>query len=178
MYWKNREILPFFAFSLLSIPTFLSILLNILLLSAAEVPLVMLLQTALVFAFAPFIVNAGLAYKGVDWSSTLTLEKSGKSFKTTDGKTATFETILKASGVNTVRQRLWINPSDGVYNLAYNIELGKRAKAAGLGVYLDLHFSDTWADPAHQVLEQSISRVIFHADDSILDTAQGLAIKH
>jgi arabinogalactan endo-1,4-beta-galactosidase len=151
-YWKNREILLFCPFYLFSIPRLIQSSSDNQLVSAAEVKSAMLLQTVFLFALPPFIVNAGLAYKGVDWSSTLTLEKSGKSFKTTDGKTAAFETILKSSGVNTVRQRLWVNPSDGVYNLAYNIELGKRAKAAGLGVYLDLHFSDTWADPAHQVL--------------------------
>ncbi|KAH8667405.1 glycoside hydrolase family 53 protein [Tricladium varicosporioides] len=105
----------------------------------------------LVGVLAPF-GNAALTYKGVDWSSTLMLENSGKSFKTTSGATASFESILKSSGVNTVRQRLWVNPSDGNYNLAYNIKLAQRAKAAGLSVYLDLHFSDTWADPAHQTL--------------------------
>jgi arabinogalactan endo-1,4-beta-galactosidase len=79
------------------------------------------------------------------------LENSGKSYKTTSGTSQAFETILKSSGANTVRQRLWVNPSDGNYNLAYNVKLAQRAKAAGLSVYLDLHFSDTWADPAHQV---------------------------
>lgn len=49
-------------------------------------------------------------------------------------------------------QRVWVNPSDGIYNLDYNIALAKRAGNAGLSVYLDLHFSDTWADPAHQAL--------------------------
>jgi arabinogalactan endo-1,4-beta-galactosidase len=71
------------------------------------------------------------------------LENSGKSYKTTSGTSQAFETILKSSGVNTVRQRLWVTPSDGNYNLAYNIKLAQRAKAAGLGVYLDMHFSDT-----------------------------------
>lgn len=47
-------------------------------------------------------------------------------------------------------QRIWVNPSDGIYDLDYNIELAKRAGNAGLSVYLDLHFSDTWADPGHQ----------------------------
>ncbi|CZT47696.1 probable arabinogalactan endo-1,4-beta-galactosidase [Rhynchosporium secalis] len=60
--------------------------------------------------------------------------------------------VLVASGVNTVRQRLWVNPSDGNYNLAYNLKLARRAKAAGLNVYLDIHFSDTWADPGHQII--------------------------
>jgi len=80
------------------------------------------------------------------------LEKEGKSYRTTSGSVASFESILKSSGVNTVRSRLWVNPSGGTYDLAYNIALGKRAKAAGLGVYLDMHFSDTWADPGHQAI--------------------------
>lgn len=45
---------------------------------------------------------------------------------------------------------MWVNPSDGIYNLDYNIALAKRAGNAGLSVYLDLHLSDTWADPSHQ----------------------------
>jgi arabinogalactan endo-1,4-beta-galactosidase len=112
----------------------------------------MLFSNLVLCALAP-VVSAALTYKGVDWSSTSMLETGGKSFKTTAGTTATFETILVSSGVNTVRQRLWVNPSNGYYNLAYNIKLAQRAKAAGLGVYLDLHFSDTWADPGHQVLQ-------------------------
>ncbi|KAH8817245.1 glycoside hydrolase family 53 protein [Xylogone sp. PMI_703] len=91
-----------------------------------------------------------LTYNGVDWSSLLVEEAAGISYKTTSGATQPLETILKNNGVNTVRQRLWVNPSNGQYNLAYNINLAKRARTAGLNVYLDMHFSDTWADPGHQ----------------------------
>ncbi|KAM3066661.1 hypothetical protein ACMFMG_002373 [Clarireedia jacksonii] len=93
---------------------------------------------------------AALTYKGVDWSSVAVEEASGYSYKNTAGTTQPLETILKASGVNTVRQRVWVNPSGGSYNLDYNLKLAKRAKAAGLNIYLDLHLSDTWADPSHQ----------------------------
>ncbi|KAF2655158.1 glycoside hydrolase family 53 protein [Lophiostoma macrostomum CBS 122681] len=94
---------------------------------------------------------AGLAYKGVDWSSLLIEEKAGKTYKNAAGTTQPLETILKNAGVNTVRQRIWVNPSDGNYNLDYNIKLAKRAKAAGLQIYLDFHYSDNWADPGKQV---------------------------
>ncbi|KAF7900050.1 hypothetical protein EAF00_004386 [Botryotinia globosa] len=104
-----------------------------------------------VLAFAPQVF-AALTYKGVDWSSVSVEEKSGYTYKNTAGTTQALETILKASGVNTVRQRIWVNPSSGQYNLAYNLALAKRAKAAGLNIYLDLHFSDTWADPSHQAI--------------------------
>jgi len=49
-----------------------------------------------------------------------------------------------------VRQRLWVNPDGGDYDIDYNVKLAKRAHALGLKVYLDIHFSDTWADPSHQ----------------------------
>jgi arabinogalactan endo-1,4-beta-galactosidase len=95
--------------------------------------------------------QASLAYKGVDWSSLPLEEAAGYTYKTTSGTTKALETILKASGVNTVRQRLWVNPSSGDYDLAYNLKLAARAHKAGMGIYLDMMFSDTWTDPGAQV---------------------------
>jgi len=96
------------------------------------------------------ITQAALTYKGVDWSSLFIEENSGHKYINPSGATQPLETILKSSGVNTVRQRVWVNPSGGSYNLDYNLNLTKRAQDAGLKVYLDFHFSDTWADPGHQ----------------------------
>ncbi|KAK3936487.1 glycoside hydrolase [Diplogelasinospora grovesii] len=96
--------------------------------------------------------SASLTYKGVDWSSVTVEENAGITYKTASGATEPLEKILAENGVNTVRQRVWVNPSGGTYNVAYNLALAKRAKAAGLGVYLDFHFSDTWADPGHQTI--------------------------
>jgi len=100
--------------------------------------------------FLVWSTHAALSHKGVDWSSLLVEEKAGRSYKTTSGQTLPLETLLKRSGVNTIRQRLWVNPAKGDYNLQYNIRLAKRARAAGLNVYLNMHYSDNWADPAHQ----------------------------
>jgi len=99
--------------------------------------------------FVPRVL-ASLTYKGVDWSSFTIESNEGKKYSTSSGTTEALQTILVGSGVNTVRQRVWVNPSGGDYNLDYNLALGKLAHAAGLGIYLDLHFSDTWADPGHQ----------------------------
>ena len=95
--------------------------------------------------------SAALQFKGVDWSSVLVEEAAGKTYKNSANNVYPLETLLKASGVNTVRQRIWEAPSGGTYDLAYNIKLAKRAKAAGLKVFLDVHYSSTWADPTHQV---------------------------
>lgn len=96
---------------------------------------------------------ASLTYRGADISSLLIEEKAGIAYKNLNGQTQALEYILKANGVNSIRQRVWVNPSDGSYNLDYNVKLAKRMRAAGMSIYLDLHFSDTWADPSHQVRE-------------------------
>ncbi|KAJ4245257.1 hypothetical protein NW762_014127 [Fusarium torreyae] len=105
------------------------------------------------FRFLAFLsycsVALALTYKGADWSSVTIEEKKGIKY-TNGGSAQPLEKILAANGVNSVRQRVWVNPSNGDYNLDYNLKLAKRAKAAGLSVYLTLHFSDTWADPANQ----------------------------
>jgi arabinogalactan endo-1,4-beta-galactosidase len=95
-------------------------------------------------------VSASLTYRGVDWSSATVEERSGRTYKAASGTAQPLEQILTSNGVNVVRQRVWVNPANGDYNLAYNLALAKRAKAQGLDVYLDLHYSDTWADPGHQ----------------------------
>ncbi|KAF2770590.1 arabinogalactan endo-1,4-beta-galactosidase [Teratosphaeria nubilosa] len=110
-----------------------------------------MLLTTLLAAGLPCL-HAALTYKGVDWSSLLIEEADGKSYSDTDGTPGSLETILVNNGVTTVRQRLWYNPSNGDYNLAYNLKLAKRAHKAGLKIYLDIHFSDTWADPDDQAV--------------------------
>lgn len=101
--------------------------------------------------FTP-LVSAALQYRGADISSLLIEEDSGISYKSVSDQSESLETILTANGVNAIRQRLWVNQSDGSYNLDYNLELAKRMVAAGMVIYLDMHFSDTWADPGHQVI--------------------------
>jgi arabinogalactan endo-1,4-beta-galactosidase len=59
-------------------------------------------------------------------------------------------TTLKNAGCNTIRIRLWKNPADGHSGLAEVKALAARVKQAGLKVWLTVHYSDTWADPAVQ----------------------------
>jgi arabinogalactan endo-1,4-beta-galactosidase len=54
-------------------------------------------------AFLPLFTAAavaGLANKGVDWSSLLVEEAAGKTYKNAAGTIQPLETILKANGVN------------------------------------------------------------------------------
>jgi arabinogalactan endo-1,4-beta-galactosidase len=68
--------------------------------------------------------------------------------------------IFKEHGANMIRLRLWNNPQwiKTVYNASTPIYSGfddvaksiGRAKAVGLAVDLDFHYSDIWADPGKQ----------------------------
>lgn len=59
-------------------------------------------------------------------------------------------TTLKNAGCNTIRIRLWQNPSFGHSGLTEVKTLATRVKQAGLKVWLTVHYSDTWADPGTQ----------------------------
>lgn len=107
------------------------------------------------------ITDADGFYRGADVSSYLSIKNSGAIYKDKDGNTLNdveFFKLLKDSGVNTVRIRVWNNPFDtkgrgyggGNNDLAAAIKMGKWATEAGLGVLIDFHYSDFWADPGKQ----------------------------
>lgn len=87
--------------------------------------------------------------RGVDVSFLKKIEDNNGIFKE-NGVSKNALQIFKDHGVNYVRLRLWNNPSDGYSNLASTIALAKMIKQAGMNWLLDFHYSDTWADPAHQ----------------------------
>lgn len=97
---------------------------------------------------------SALTYRGADFSSVVNLENSGKSYKD-NGATTKLETILKNHGANLARIRIWTSTDNSQYSLNYGLALAKRAQAAGLGIMVDLHYSDTWADPGKQAIPSS-----------------------
>ncbi|KAJ0425166.1 family 53 glycosyl hydrolase [Aspergillus carlsbadensis] len=99
----------------------------------------------------PLVAHAALTYRGVDISSLLVEEEAGVEYKNLNGEVQPLEYILADNGVNSIRQRFWVNPEEGNYDIDYNIELAKRAHAAGHSIYVNLHLSDGWADPGKQI---------------------------
>lgn len=69
--------------------------------------------------------------------------------------------FMAAQGVNFVRLRLWVDPADGASGLAEVLGMAQRAKALDLGLLLDFHFSDTWADPANQTKPAAWAELTF-----------------
>jgi len=88
--------------------------------------------------------------RGMDISSLPKNEAYGASYKNAGGVATNAITVLKDSGVNYARIKVWLNPADGYNNKARVLALATRAKAAGMGLLIDFHYSDTWADPGAQ----------------------------
>lgn len=59
-------------------------------------------------------------------------------------------TTLKNAGCNTIRVRLWKNPINAHSGFNEVKTFAQRIKQAGMKVWLTVHYSDTWADPANQ----------------------------
>lgn len=110
---------------------------------------------------AASLINSESFIRGVDISALYDLEKNGAVFYNSDDKEEDMLSILKANGVNTVRIRLWNDPynansTPSLPNYGYNTlakakSMGVRAKALGLKVLLDFHYSDTWTHPGQQL---------------------------
>lgn len=84
----------------------------------------------------------GLQYRGADFSSLINVENQGIRYKD-NGTTLPFETILKNRGCNLARIRIWTSTRYNEYSLEHGLALAKRAAAAGMDIYVDLHYSDT-----------------------------------
>ena len=95
---------------------------------------------------------------GADVSSLLSLEAGGRVFYGFDGREQDLLKTLSESGVNYIRVRVWNDPFDsdgngyggGNCTVDTAIELGRRAAEYGMGLLVDLHYSDFWADPGKQ----------------------------
>lgn len=87
--------------------------------------------------------------KGVDLSELLAVEEHGGVYKE-NGVPKDALAIFSDHGINYVRLRIWHTPAQGYDNLDKTLEMAVRIKAAGLKFLLDFHYSDSWADPAHQ----------------------------
>ena len=94
--------------------------------------------------------------RGFDASMVYAVEKAGGVYYNENDEAEDIFNILKRNGVNWIRLRVWNDPdwtdsgSQGWNDLNVTKTLAVRAKAAGMKLLLDFHYSDTWADPTNQ----------------------------
>jgi len=106
-------------------------------------------------------------FRGADVSWLAQMEATGYVFYDENGNAADCLDLLMARGINSIRLRVFVHPSSdkisGHCSPEETAEMAARAKAKGLEVMLDFHYSDTWADPAHQTKPATWASVPFAA---------------
>jgi arabinogalactan endo-1,4-beta-galactosidase len=92
--------------------------------------------------------------KGADVGWLPQMEASGYQFYDADGSKKDCVQLLKDRGMNTVRLRVWVNPSNdkasGHCSKAETVAMAIRAQKMGMRIMIDFHYSDSWADPSKQ----------------------------
>ncbi|WP_253205446.1 glycosyl hydrolase 53 family protein [Clostridium estertheticum] len=93
--------------------------------------------------------------KGADVGWLSQMEATNYIFKDKDGNVKDCLSILKDYGIDSIRLRSWVNPSDsktdGHCSTSEVVAMAVKAKAMGFRIMIDFHYSDTWADPGKQV---------------------------
>ena len=75
-----------------------------------------------------------------------------------DGRQVDAVALLQGHGFNNVRLRIFVQPEnergyapgEGYCGLDYTLGMARRVRDAGMGLLLDFHYSDYWADPQQQ----------------------------
>jgi arabinogalactan endo-1,4-beta-galactosidase len=112
-------------------------------------------QLILLFFISAFGFSQNKPFaKGADVGWLPQMEATGYKFYDTDGKEKDCLQLLKDRGINSIRLRVWVNPSDdkasGHCSKEETVAMALRAQKMGMRVMIDFHYSDSWADPAKQ----------------------------
>lgn len=89
---------------------------------------------------------------GADISWATEMESKGQKLYNYKGEERDAFTLMKEAGLNAIRLRVWVDPKEhgnwcGKEDV---LAKAKRAKALGMDIMIDFHYSDWWADPAKQ----------------------------
>jgi arabinogalactan endo-1,4-beta-galactosidase len=86
---------------------------------------------------------------GADLSALPAIENGGGQYFA-NGEASDAIELFKSNSFNTVRLRLWHTPANANSSLEQVKTMARRVKQAGMKLLLNFHYSDWWADPAHQ----------------------------
>jgi arabinogalactan endo-1,4-beta-galactosidase len=116
--------------------------------------------------------------KGADVGWLPQMEATGYQFYDADGSKKDCLQLLKDRGINTIRLRVWVNPSNdkasGHCSKEETVAMAIRAQKMGMRIMINFHYSDTWADPGKQAkplawknhtFSELLNDVYFHTED-------------
>jgi arabinogalactan endo-1,4-beta-galactosidase len=122
--------------------------------------------------------KVGAFAKGADLGWLPQMESTGYQFYDADGTQKDCLQLLKDRGMNTIRLRVWVNPSDdkasGHCSKEETVAMAVRAQKMGMRIMIDFHYSDSWADPGKQnkplewrnhTFSELLNDVYFHTED-------------
>ncbi len=87
---------------------------------------------------------------GADVSWITEQEASGVSFYDADGVQTEGFVLMRELGMNAIRLRVWVDPTDGWCNKEDVLVKAYRANKLGFRLLIDFHYSNEWADPSNQ----------------------------
>ena len=107
-------------------------------------------------------------FNGADISEVQEYERNNTKFYDVDGKERDIFTILKNHGFNSIRLRTFVSPkakygyaasgcghdAEAYGDKDHVVAYAKKVKAAGMGLLVDIHYSDVWADPGKQIIPE------------------------
>ena len=113
----------------------------------------------------PYILGADISWVQED-------EANGSTYYDGGRQKDVFQ-ILKDYGFNYIRLRVFVNPAsprgyaarskEAFCDAVHTLAMAKRACAAGMGLLVDFHYSDTWADPGKQFKPAAWEKLDFPA---------------
>ena len=107
-------------------------------------------------------------FNGADISEVQEYERNNTKLYDVDGKESDIFTILKNHGFNSIRLRTFVSPkakygyaasgcghdAEAYGDKDHVVAYAKKVKAAGMGLLVDIHYSDVWADPGKQIIPE------------------------
>lgn len=100
---------------------------------------------------------------GADLGWLTEMESKGVTWKNWKGQKQECTALMKDMGMNAVRIRVWVDPSKHGNWCGKEDVLVKalKAKALGMDIMIDFHYSDWWADPAKQNIPQAWEKMSY-----------------
>ena len=116
-------------------------------------------------------------YKGGDISILDQIEDNGGTY-TENGEVINVLDIFKNHDINLIRLKLWHTPDSDYNSLPNVLEMASRIIEADMKFLLDIHYSDSWADPGHQTTPTAwenlsfeiLSDSVYHYTKSVLES--------
>lgn len=110
----------------------------------------MLLKIFISALFVSTIYSQSFEFvRGIDISILDQIEDNGGAFYENGIEKNPLD-IFYNHGDNTIRLKLWHTPESSYNSLPNVLSMAERVHEFGFDLMLDIHYSDTWADPSHQ----------------------------